>query len=60
MSDASHLQSKTNAGGALECRWLATICPDERERYLELAAEYEQLAKQNRSSMLGTLVGLNG
>jgi hypothetical protein len=50
MSDASHLQSKTNAGRALECRWLATICPDEhlRERYLELAAEYEQLVKLNR------------
>jgi hypothetical protein len=49
MSDASHLQSKTNAGRALECRWLATICPEQlKDRYLELAAEYEQLAKLNR------------
>jgi hypothetical protein len=49
MSDAFHLESKTNAGRALECRWLATICPEHlREGYLELAAEYERLAKLNR------------
>jgi hypothetical protein len=49
MSDTSHLESKTNAGRALECGWLATICPKNlREGYLELAAEYERLAKLNR------------
>jgi hypothetical protein len=47
MSDASHLESKTNAGRALECRWLATICPEHlRESYLRLAAEYEQFATE--------------
>jgi hypothetical protein len=49
MSDASHLESKTNAGRALECHWLATICPEHlREGYLELAAEFEWLTRPNR------------
>jgi hypothetical protein len=49
MSDASHLQSKTYAGRAWECRWLATICPEDlKERYLELAEEYERLVKLNQ------------
>jgi hypothetical protein len=49
MFDASHLQSKTLAGRAWECRWLATICPEDlKERYLELAEEYERLVKLNQ------------
>jgi len=45
-----HLQlptSKTYAGRAEECRWLAKICPEHlRVSYLELAAEYDQLASE--------------
>jgi hypothetical protein len=52
MPDAFHwyLQlptSKTYAGRADECRSLAKICPEHlRESYLELAAEYDQLASE--------------
>jgi hypothetical protein len=38
--------AETYAERAAECRRLAKICPEYlRESYLELAAEYEQLAK---------------
>jgi hypothetical protein len=52
MSDAFHWNvqlplTKTSTGRPEECRWLATIGPKElRESYLELAAEYEQLASE--------------
>jgi len=50
MDDAFHWhielpRSKTYVARAEECRQLARVCPEElRENYLELAAEYEQLA----------------
>jgi hypothetical protein len=51
MSDASHwnlqvTRSMTYAERAEECRLMAKVCPAHlREGFLELAAEYEQLAK---------------
>jgi len=54
MSDVFHWhmqlpRGKAYAERAEECRSLATICPEDlREDYLQLAAEYEQLAKLNR------------
>jgi hypothetical protein len=56
MFDAIHwnlqvTRSKTYAGRAEECHWLATICPEHlKESYLELAAEYEQLAREAEKS----------
>jgi hypothetical protein len=53
MSDLFHwnlqmARSKTYVERAQECRSLATVCPANwREDYLELAAEYEQLAKED-------------
>jgi hypothetical protein len=53
MSDAFHWhmqlpRSMTYAGPPEECRWLAKIGPEHlRESYLELAPEYEQLARSN-------------
>jgi hypothetical protein len=39
--------AKTLSKRAEECRLLATVCPEHlREPYLEMAAGYEQLAKQ--------------
>jgi hypothetical protein len=52
MSDAFHWhmqlpRSKTYAERAEECRCLAKVCPQHlRESYLEMAAEYEQLASE--------------
>ena len=52
MSDAFHWnmqspQSKTYAERAEECRRLAKVCPEHfRDSYLEMAAEYEQLATE--------------
>jgi hypothetical protein len=52
MSNAFHWytqleRGKTYAERAEECRCLAKVCPEYlRENYLELAAEYEGLAKQ--------------
>jgi hypothetical protein len=41
------LEGKTYAQRAKECRRVAKICPEYlRESYLEMAAEYEQLANQ--------------
>ena len=41
------LQGKTNAERAKECRRVAEVCPEHlRESYLEMAAEYERLAKE--------------
>jgi Na+-translocating ferredoxin:NAD+ oxidoreductase RnfC subunit len=43
--------AETYAKRAEECRRLAQVCPEHlRESYLELAAEYEQLAKQAEKS----------
>jgi hypothetical protein len=40
-------RGRTYAERAEECRCLAKVCPEYlRENYLELAAEYEGLAKQ--------------
>jgi hypothetical protein len=40
-------ETKTLSKRAEECRFLANICPEHlRENYLEMAAAYEQLAKQ--------------
>jgi len=40
-------RGKTYAERAEECRSLAKVCPEYlRESYLELAAEYEQLARE--------------
>jgi hypothetical protein len=53
MSDAFHWhmqlpRSKMYAGRAEECRWLPRSAPEHlRESYLELAPEYEQLARSN-------------
>jgi hypothetical protein len=45
------LQGKTYAKRAEECRRAAKICPEYlRESYLEMAAEYEELAKQDKSA----------
>jgi len=42
-------RGRTYAERAEECRSLAKVCPDYlRESYLELAAEYEQLAKAEK------------
>jgi len=52
MSDLFHwrirqAREKAYAKRAEECRELAKICPEHlRQGYLELAAEYEQLAKK--------------
>ena len=52
MSDVFHqhkrqLRGKPYAERAEECRALAKVCPEHlRESYLELAVEYEQLAKK--------------
>ena len=54
MSNAFHWhmqlgRGRTYAERAEECRSLAKVCPDYlRESYLELAAEYEQLAKAEK------------
>jgi hypothetical protein len=41
---------KTYAKRAEECRWLASVCPEQfREDYLKLAAEYELLAGVEKS-----------
>jgi len=54
MSDAFHWHTqlergKTYASRAEECRVLARVCPEDlREGFLELAAEYEQLAKTEK------------
>jgi hypothetical protein len=48
------LQGKTYAKRAEECRRAAKICPEYlRESYLEMAAEYEELAKQDKSDPPG-------
>ena len=40
------LQGKTYPDRAKECRRLAEVCPEYlKESYLEMAAEYEQLAR---------------
>jgi len=40
------LQGKTYAERAKECRRLAEVCPEDlKESYLEMAAEFEQLAR---------------
>jgi hypothetical protein len=42
---------KTYAKRAEECRWLATVCPQEfRDDYLKLAVEYELLAGVAKSA----------
>jgi hypothetical protein len=42
------LEGMTYAERAEECRRAAKVCPEKlRESYLEMAAEYERLAKQN-------------
>jgi hypothetical protein len=49
------MQGKTYAERAKECRRVAKVCPEYlRESYLEMAAEYEQLAKQDASAPQGT------
>jgi len=49
-------RSETYAERAKECRRLAKIGPEHwTKRYLELAAEYEQLAKETEYEMLGSL-----
>jgi hypothetical protein len=49
-----HMQlerGKTYAERAADCRRLAKVCPGYlTESYLELAAEYEQLAKAEKST----------
>ena len=41
------LQGKSYAQRAKECRRVAKFCPEYlKESYLEMAAEYEQLAKK--------------
>jgi hypothetical protein len=45
--DMLGLQGKTYAERAEECRRVAKLCPEKlRESYLEMAAEYERLAKE--------------
>lgn len=44
-------RGRTYAERAEECRSLARVCPEYlRESYLDLAAEYEQLAKADKKS----------
>jgi hypothetical protein len=44
-------RSKTYAKRAEECRWLASVSPEQfREYYLKLAAEYELLAGVEKSA----------
>jgi hypothetical protein len=44
----------TFARRALECRWLAAVSPLEfRETYLNLAVEYEKLAKEREETESG-------
>jgi len=46
--DMQGLEGMTYAERAEECRRAAKVCPEKlRESYLEMAAEYERLAKQN-------------
>jgi len=50
-------RAETYAERAKECRRLAELGPAHwTEHYLELAAEYEQLAKQAEREMSGRLV----
>jgi hypothetical protein len=45
------LQGKTYAERAKECLRVAQVCPKYlKESYLEMAAEYEQLAKQGEQA----------
>jgi len=48
------LQGKTYAERAKECRRVAKLCPEYlKKSYLEMAAEYEQLANETKEVCLG-------
>jgi hypothetical protein len=55
------LQGKTSAERAKECRRVAKVCPEYlKESYLEMAAEYEQLAAEELELKSATLSRAKG